>query len=460
MAIFKARTFQTVGSSGFSNAKKLADLTIKRSENSDLMGGYEKAAQILSQFQYSGKESEALDAQRLIQGYSNKVAKLKAKKSEINKTVGEFKINEREAFYITPTTQFRSNTMFDIPTVVSDTTAELRQIVFAVSNAIDEKKMKGDSSADLEGYYFQLYNRYRMMEGLNNDLLNGEISQNKALKGFGVFVDANQNDGQVFGISVAPIGDLPQGLSSKNYKQTESSVNYGGGDIPVFSRFSTNQYGEINARIGSRVWSGDANFALRFDSTQSNDSNYKDTPGSLNLSDFAPKQSTPIRPGQFFKGFTGFDSNGTPQQTMFFTSKEGKIYSVDSKAQGMLQKDFNNEINNAVGVDSGFAQGVLKSGDVTPLNFTPMLQQPTIPTQQATQPTQQPTQSTQQQASFFNQPTNKQNPENNNLKQNFFNRTNKPNTPQDAVGISSSPSDIIDKGKSFFRGVKSFFNSQ
>lgn len=441
MARVLFKSFQTVQSSAFSNAKKLADLTIKR--NVDAAGnstlkGYQEAIAILEQFQFSDTQSEALDAQRLVQGYENLALKLEVKKKETNKTVGEFKINEREAFYVTPNTQFRSDTMFDIPEVVADTTEELRQLVFAVSNAVDEKNLVGESSGELEKYYFELYERYRMMEELNNDLLNEEISQEQALNGYGVFVDSDQNDGQIYGISVAPIGNLPQGLNQSDYQRIESSVNYGGGFVPVFSRFSIDEFGEVNARIGERVWSGDGKFALRFDKRKSNDRNYKEIPGGLNLSEFAPKKSTPIRPNKFFKGFTGFNDNGDPVQSLFFTSPNGKIYSVDDEVKEMLSRDFGKDIDDAVGVDSEFAKAILQNEDVQPLWFTPMLgeaqrfQAPPTPVQPAAE---------EQTPSLSS----------------FFQRTNRLNVPERPQGMSFSTPDIIETGKSFFKKVGGFF---
>lgn len=440
MATFQAKAFQKVASSAFNNAKKLADLRIKQSvlNGKATPRGYQEAISILEQYQFSSKESEALDAQRLVQGYENELLQLQNKKRDISRTVSEFKVNEREAFYVTPTTQFRNDTMFDIPEVVADTTEELRQLVFAVGNAIDERTLTGESTGDLENYYFELYERYRKMEELNNDLLNEEIPQAKALNGYGVYVDADQNDGQVYGISVAPMGNLPQGLNQSDYQRLESSVNYGGGHIPVFSRFSTDDFGGVSARIGSRVWTGDGKISARYDRRKSDDRDFNEKPGALNLSDFAPKKVSPIRPGEFFKGFTGYDEEGSPIESLFYASPNEKLYTVDEKAKGILEKDFSDKMKKAVGVDSQFAKGLLQSKDVTPLQFPPMLLPPTpdVPTDVPQSP-EQPRQET----SFFGD------------------RTNRPNVP-DRPAIGASAPDLIEQGKSIFRKVSSFFTGQ
>jgi len=469
MTVFQAKTFQTVGSNGFSNAKKLADLAIKRNIDSK-QTGYEQAIKILSQYQYSNNESDALDAQRLVQGYTNTFDKLKSNSSEVNQTVSQFKISEREAFYITPTTQYRSNTMFDIPTVVSDTTAELQQLSFEVSSAIEKKKRNGESAAQLENYYNGLSNRYRMMQQLNNDLLNNDISQKQALHGYGVFVSADQNTGQVYGISVAPVGDLPQGMSQSSYKRIDSSVNYGGGNIAVYSKFSTDNNGLLNARIGNRVWSGDAKFPLSFDGQQSIDKNYKSVPGNLNFNNFAQKESTPIQPGKFFKGYTGFDSNGNPKQTMFFVSKDSKIYTVDKNSQNLLSKDFGNKMNNAIGVDSNFAKNVLNDGSVKPIDVNPMI--PSDSLSRVLFPNQ--LKPVNQQSPFFSNPNQLNSSDN--LTQSFFNKNNNipqipsnptksfidnknsPNKPDQASGMSLSTPDIINNGKAFFRDASKTTN--
>lgn len=438
MATFQAKAFQRISSSAFNNAKKLADLRIKQSVvNGKITArGYEEAISILGQYQFSSKESEALDAQRLVQDYENDLIKIQNKNRDINKTVSEFKINEREAFYVTPQTQFRNDTMFDVPEVVADTTEELRQLVFAVSNAIDEKALTGESTGELESYYFELYERYRKMEELNNDLLNEEIPQEKALNGYGIYIDSDQNDGQVYGVSIAPIGNLPQGLTQGDYQRLESSVNYGGGYIPVFSRFSTDDFGVVNSRIGSRVWTGDGKFALRYDKQKSDDRDFNDEPGALNLADFAPKKTSPIRPGKFFKGFTGYDEEGNPIESLFFASPDEKLYTVDKKARSMLEKDFGGEMSKAIGVDSEFARGLIQSKDVQPMTFSPMLGQAQQPQTPVTQPQQ--TQSEQPEVSFFGD------------------RTNRQNVP-DKPPIGASAPDLIEQGKSLFRKATGFF---
>lgn len=435
--ILQRRAFQTVSSSAFSNAKKLADLAIKRNvdvEGQPTFKGYEEAINILNQFQYSSKVSEAINAQRLVKGYTNTWTRLKVRRSKINKTVGEFKINEREAFYVTPTTQFRSDTMFDIPEVVADTVEELRQLVFAVSNAIDENKFSGDPSSELEKYFFELNGRYRAMEELGNDLLNEEISQEEVLNGYGVFVDADQNDGEVYGVSVAPIGNLPQGLSQGDYKRLDSTVSFGGGFVPVFSRFSVDESGQFNSLIGGRKWSGVGGLPLIFSKTNSTDKDFKDEPGEFNLQDFAPKKSTPIRPNKFFKGFTGFDEEGNPIQSLFFTSPEGTIYNIDDEAKGLLTKDFADDIDKAIGVDSEFAKSILQSENVKPLRFNMMLpEQELAPFSSPV-----PQQEEQVPASGSNQSF-------------FSGRKNEPNVPDEPSGVGFSSPDIIESGKSFFR---------
>jgi hypothetical protein len=441
MATILQRAIRGIESSGFSNAKKIADLAIKRNVDSNgnpLAKGYEEAINVLSQFQFSENESEALDAQRLIQGYTNTLAKLESKKRETNRTVGEFKVAEREAFYVTPTTQFRSDVMFDFPELVADTVEELRQLDLALSNAIDEKRAQGENTGELENYHFDFFQRYRAMEELYNDLLNEEITPEQALNNYGVYVDADQVDGEIYGIMIAPVGNLPSGLNVSDYQRLQSSAGFGGANIPVFSRFSLDEVGQLNARIGNRVWVGEKNFPLAYDSRKSGDRKYRDEPGAFKLEEFAQKKSSPIRPGKFFKGFTGFNESGNPVESMFFASPDGNVYTIDDETKDMLAPDFKDAMAKAVGVDSQFAKNVLQSENVKPLNFTPVLGEPSsfVP------PT--PTQPQQEEPA---------------PRASFFDRTNRPNRPEQPAGTSFSTPDIIETGKSFFRKVGSFFQS-
>lgn len=370
MAVFK-RTLTRIQDGGFAKAKKLADLALKT--NVDSKGrtttrGYEQALSFIEPFVFSQRESESLDAQRLVASYNNSFTKLSTVKNKTNRTVGQFEIDEREIFFVTPTSGNRTDIMRDIPSMVSQISDELSLHVFGVENAIEEAVAEGESADSLQNYLFEVQKRQRLMSELNNDLLNDEISDKAVLNGYGVYVDADQNDGELLGVAVAPIGDLPKGIDSGGFSRVDSSAAFGNGYIPVFSKFTDDGLGLKTSRIGNKVWSGIGSFALQYD--KKSDQQFKNDPGNFNLTD-VPDKGVGLRPGSFSRGYTGFDVQGNPKQTTFYAGEDGKIYSLDDDALESFKRDpvLSERLKRTTNIDSSFAKNLMRSEDIE--SFTP-----------------------------------------------------------------------------------------
>lgn len=441
------RALQSISDSGFKRAKKLADLAIKTNTDSSgktLARGYEQAVEILTPYTVSDG-NEGIDAQRLVAGYNNSYTKLQTSRNKTNRTVGQFKIDEREIFFVTPTSGNRADIMRDVPSMVSEISDELSLHVFAVENAIEEARQNGESADELEGYLLDVSKRQQSMLELNNDLLNGEVSEGAALNGYGLYVDSDPNDGELLGVSVAPLYDLPPGIDKSNFARVDSSVSFGGGYIPVLGRVTTDGLGLKTVKIGSKVWDGTGDMELQYNKKLSREPQYKNSPGEFNLSNVLDK-GVGMRPGTFSKGYTGFDAEGNPQETVFYASKDGKVYTMDDEALKSFKNDpmIDAGIKKATRVDSSFAKNLLKTEGVKPLRFSPFAtpqahNEPNIdPSGTALQVTGNPA------ASFFG---SRETP------------TSTPTPPKEPT-VSKSTPDIVEQGKSLFRKATGFFSNK
>jgi len=374
-SIIQRRALLRIQDSGFLRAKKLADLALKT--NVDGKGkttarGYEQAIEILTPYMVSDG-NEGIDAQRLVAGYTNSYTKMQGDKNKTNRTVGQFKVDEREIFYVTPTSGSRTDIMRDVPNMVSQVSDELNLHVFAVSNAIEEAAANNESTAELEAYLFDVQKRQRMMSELNNDYLNGEISPGQMVNGYGLYVDTDPNDGEMTGVMIAPIDDLPPGIDKTAFKRVDSSVNFGDAYIPVLGKVSTDGMGLNTVRIGNKIWDGTGAMELQYNKKLSQEPQYKNDPGAFTLENVTDK-GVAMRPGTFSKGYTGFDAEGNPKQTTFYAGKDGKIYTLDDFALNNFKNDplISKDIERATTVDSSFAKNLLQSESVEPVRFTPV----------------------------------------------------------------------------------------
>ena len=459
ISAFAKSRLQTISDSGFARAKKLADLAIKKNvdgKGNTTARGYEQAIEILNPFLVSDKGNVAVDAERLVVGYENKFTKLQAKRNKLNRTIGQFKVDEREIFFVSPSSGNRVDIMRDIPNMVSQISEELSLHVFSVENAIEEARLNNESSAELETYLFSVNKRARMMSELHNDYLNDEIIPGEILNGYGVYVDSDPNDGEMLGVMVAPIGDLPSGIDSSIFRQVDSSVDVGGGYIPLFGRATTDGMGLHSVRIGNQVWEGLGALELQYSKKRSDAPQFKNDPGEFSLSGVLDK-GTSMRRGSFSKGFTGFDDEGNPVQTTFFAGQDDKIYSLDDESLGLFESDpmLSQDLSRATQLESSFAKNLLQSQDVEPLRDIP---QTAAGARRAEEEKLVPIRAEEErrkELGFFGRAREdfakrRTERESQPKQPSFFGSKNKPTTPDEPV-IGESTPDIVEQGKGFFR---------
>lgn len=328
------RALQTVGDSGFGRAKKLADLTLKT--NTDASGGYtaagyEQAISILQPFIGSGKESEALDAQRLIASYSNNLTKIQSKQKDQNETVAAFKLQENDAYF----TSFDGDVGgFRNPgDLVNASSQALDNLVLGVINAIDEKEVNGDSTDSLYTYLNELQKRADTMRDLNNRYENGELGDGQVLDGFGYYVDTNPIDGSIRGAALLPVGQTPEGITA-GYRRLDATTKLGGSNLPVYAPAQRDSTGQYVSRIGGNTWSGTGDGALSSDKGSWSE-------GSFNISDSTlyPVKTSKIDKGQFGIGLIGRDEQGNPVEGMFYRGVDDKLYSVDNQTLEGFRQD-------------------------------------------------------------------------------------------------------------------------
>lgn len=333
------RALQRVGDSGFGRAKKLADLAIKT--NTDASGGYtaagyEQAIAYLQPFLTSGKESEALDAQRLIAGYSNSLTKITKKEKDQTETVAAFKLQEYDAYF----TSFDGDVGgFRNPGDLVDASSQaLDNIVLGVINAIDEKEASGDSTDALYAYLNDVQKRADTMRDLSNRYQSGELSEGQMLDGFGYYVDTNPIDGSIRGAALLPAGMAPEGLVS-GYRRLEATTKLGGALLPVYAPAQKDAMGEYVSRVGDATWVGSGDGALRSDKAGSAKSLFEE--GNFNISDSTifPVRTTKIANGQFGTAFIGRDDQGNAVDGVFYRGNDGKLYSVDQQTLDGFRND-------------------------------------------------------------------------------------------------------------------------
>jgi len=431
---FAKSRLQNISDTGFARAKKLAALALKKNvdgKGNTMAIGYEQAIQYIQPYLTSGRKNEGIDAENLIAGYENAFTKLKTKQNKTNRTVGQFKIDEREIFFVTPTSGTRTDIMRDVPSMAAQISDELSLHVFSVENAIEEAKISGESADELENYLFDVQKRARMMSELNNDLLNDELSDGEVLNGYGVYVDSDPNDGELLGVAIAPLNDLPPGIQKEDYHRVDSSATFGTAYLPVMGKVSVDGTGMQTVKIGNKTWNGVGAMELAFSKKLSNEPTFKNDVGDFSLTDVVDK-GTAMRKGTFSKGYTGFDAEGNPTQTTFFAAQDGKIYTLDEEARNTLKGDtmLAKDIERATNINSSFAKSLLHTEGIEPMRFTPVTasRQQQMAQESAAQP------APQAEASVEEKPTS------------FFNRTNVPKKPE-TPSVSSSTPDLIEQDR-------------
>jgi len=455
------RALQRVGDSGFAKAKKLADLAIKTNTDSSgvaTASGYEQAISILQPYMGSGKETEAIDAQRLIAGYTNNLSKLQDKEKDQSETVSAFKLQEQDAYF----TSFDGDVGgFRNPgDLVSATSESLDNLLLGVLNAIDEKESQGESTDALYSYFNDLQKRADTMRDVRNRYERGELSEGQVLDGFGYYVDTNPLDGSVRGAALIPVGLAPDGLTN-GYRRLEATTKLGNAMLPVYAPAQKDSLGEYVARVGDATWSGTGDGALR-NNKATNAKNLFE-PGNFDIKDSTlfPVRKNSIDKGQFGTALMGRDSNGNPVDGVFYRGMDGKLYNVDEQtlksfeADPVLAAKLGGYIPRFSPTE---AQGLAK--EAVPFTQDRVAREGKIAGYQADTDIYKAEAARLENMGFAEKV-------NEGFKSNiaevgegvssfFSNRVNKQNKPEQAP-TGGSGSDIIETGKSFFRKVGSFF---
>lgn len=452
------RTSQAKTGSGVPLAKKMADLYISTHTN-DAGKVTDPAVYEYAINTYLAPYAGNIDADNQIANYVNNMKTIAGKHAENKQSVGQFKMDERDIFFITPSSVYRDDLMNDLPGMVSQITDELSIHNLEVMRAIDIAEANGDSTTELRTYLYESEKRLNAMVELNNDIITGEVSQGQILNEVGIFIDSDQDDGSVRGVGVMPINNLPFGINSSDFKRIEASTNISGGYLPIYGSTATNEFGENVVNINGNKWMGTGSAPLSFYGRESVNPSLKAEDGGFSLSSISMK-SPAIKPNKFFKGYVGFDENNNPKEQFFYADSSGGVYAVSDQDLMSLKNDPTQSglIKNATRVDSTFAKNLTQTTVLKPYTEAPpppaqMTSSPTATSQPETQ-------------GFFAKAKNFigglfKRPEgepvmgaNANSTPAFFaNRTNAPSavrTPQQ-VGGAAQPQDIVQGGMSIFR---------
>lgn len=459
MPTFQAKAFQTVSSSGFKRAKKLADLSLKTnvdSKGDTLSRGYEQALEILQQFAFE-EGDVGIDAQRLIADYTNKLSKLSEKDRKNKTAVAQFKLDEREIYWTSP--QDGDDELLRNPTELVRVTARgLSELELEVQNAIDAQDALGESTTDLQNYLLEVSQRADSFRKLQNDIQDGEVVPGQFLKGFGYFVDADQNDPQhrINRVAILPTSNLPSGIAD-DFHQVNDYADVAGAYLPVQSRVpkEKNQSGSFETSIGGATYSG-TDFTLPLKSSGGSSVKFN-KPGEFTLNDERFQlMGADIKQRSFVKGFTGIDSEGNAIETYFYAGNDGKLYRLDEDTKKGYENDpvFSKELENVRNLSPTQAKNLSSSPSVEPLRFTPLTARAEQKAEFERLAPERAEAERQEGLGFFGRAQERAE-----RRRAEFEAKNVP-TPPTEPAIGGSAPDLIEQGKTFFRKVGGFFGGQ
>ena len=466
ISAFAKSRFQTVGDTGFARAKKLAALSIKTntdSSGSPTARGYEQALAYLQPYIGAEKESDALDAQTLIAGYSNSLDKLASKKRDQAETVAAFKLQELDSYFTT--FDGDAGSFRDPASLIGTTSESLDSLVLGVINAIDEKQANNNSTDALYAYLNDLNKRADTMRDLRNKFEKGELT-GKTLDGFGYYVDTNPLDGSVRGAALLPVGMTPEDIS-KGYRRIEATANIGGALMPVYAPAQQNEMGEYTARVGDAVWSGIGQGALQASKAEQSKNLFQEGGFSISDGSVFPVRKNSMEKGSFGRGFIGRDTEGNPVESIFYRGADNKLYSVDQATIDRFKQDplLNKKLDGYVAQFSPTEMKELAK-EAVPFSEERVGRESKMAGFQSAADATQAESDRLNNMGFFGQlkegfkiSAERGRVANEARRSSFFENKNVPNKPEEPV-IGGSAPDIIEQGKSLFRKAAGFFSGK
>lgn len=402
------------------------------------LAGLESAMSLIDPFQFTANENQSLDAQNVFKGYEVQWADLKQKDKNVKKSVSELKRMEKQAYYAASTgAKAKYIASGDIAGLVSFTRESLNEHLYRVQEALLAMDADGQDIAAMQDYADEAQRRYRDMERLEDDILNGDGS---GLGEYGVFNDGDKNG--IDGIFIAKANDLPPGMDKDRYAvidETAQILNVEGGNIPVYGeKFIDVADGKTKVQLGNKEWT-ETPGVLGFRYNKKSDPSYVSKDGSFAVNGFAVKHN-PLKKDMYFKGITGEDANGDLVRTTFYSPDGEKVFKLDDEMTKNFESDsfMGKKVKDARELDPSFINSVREEAE--PMNYTPFTPEMRESAMQPKTVTPQvPASETQEQPLSSH-----------------FERKNTPTKPKEPVVGFSTP-DIIEKGRAIFQSAKSAF---
>lgn len=245
------------GGSGFSDAKKIADLYVSTNTNDEGEvkdpAVYERViSQILAPYEGT------IDGQNLIADYRNKMKKLTSAKNDADTTLSALRQKEYSAWYVDEDNESAdgSSSGFRNPAWVAQVTSESLDMILAETLDLREKKAADNKDVStLDSYIAELTRRSDRMRSIATQLEDG-VDAN--LDGYGYYVDSDPNTGAIRGASFMPT-DVNFSELSKGTIRTDSMVTVGNKKVPVYLPYIKQEDGTNIARFGGTEYTGDTN---------------------------------------------------------------------------------------------------------------------------------------------------------------------------------------------------------
>lgn len=338
-SILGSRTFSSKPKgtgSGVANAKKLADLYIKQHTN-DAGDVTDPAVYDYVVNNIYAPYVDNVDIQRKMAEYANKQKDLSSKEFEQDSTIGDLTSAVYDALYS------KSDVARDPSQMAAYSSAALDNIINQMDEVIDHFEGINKPSERIQAYRKDVLKMADGQRALVNALQSGTLP--KDLDGYGYFIQTSPLDGSLQSVALLPVASAPADMK-ENMKRIESAANFGNGKLPVYLPVTKDSEGNVTARLGNNVWSG-----MNTDATLSVKSapDFKD--GNFQINDMVkfPIKRTDIDSGSFGRSVAGV-KDGKTVFNYFYRGEDGKVRNLDEETLNAFKSDpiFGQKLSGAI----------------------------------------------------------------------------------------------------------------
>lgn len=328
-SLFGDSTFikANTGSAG-ARASKLADIYLKGRTNSAGVitdpTAYDQAIAMLTPY------ADNLSVQKKIATLQNQQKAVSAKSFDQTITLSNFKRGVSESIFAT------NDGSRDIPSLAFNTSIKLDDALTSLSFAIQSLQEQGKSTDQLEDYRKDLSKLANAQRDLVNKFNTG--TADPSLDGFGYYIHTNPVDGSILGAALLPTQLAPSEVKD-GLIRVQNTTQLGNSKLPVYVSANKLEDGTYSAKVGSTSWVSDSN---NKDLLVPSDTNNLSTDASFDIKDSTKfplsSASNSLKVGQFGRMVVGQDS-GETKYAYFFKGHDNIVRNIDQSGLDRLKND-------------------------------------------------------------------------------------------------------------------------